>query len=187
MTKDLFNVPNTISLIRLALIPVFIWLAATGNYGPAGILLGIIGATDWIDGYLARRLGQVTELGKFLDPLADRIAVAVAVVAGLVYGVFPAWFGWALIVRELVIGLGAAYGWKHGVTRLDVRYMGKVATLLLYVSVSLFYIGEGFDLQLFTAAAIATGVPGLILYYWVAFLYLGDMRTAIARASDSAS
>jgi cardiolipin synthase len=187
LTKDLFNVPNTISLIRLALIPLFIWLAATGNYGPAGILLGIIGATDWIDGYLARRLGQVTELGKFLDPLADRIAVAVAVIAGLVYGVLPAWFGWALIVREVVIGLGAAYGWKHGVTRLDVRYMGKVATLLLYVSVSLFYMGKGFDLELLTAGAIATGVPGLALYYWVAFLYLGDMRTAIAGAGDSAS
>jgi cardiolipin synthase len=185
LTKDLFNVPNTISLIRLALIPVFVWLVVIGSYGPAGILLGIIGATDWIDGYLARRLGQVTELGKFLDPLADRIAVAVAVIVGLISGVLPPWFAWALIAREVVIGIGAAYGWKNGVTRLDVRYMGKVATLLLYVAVSLFYMGEGFDLPIVTAAAIATGLPGLVLYYWVAFLYLGDMRTAIAEADNS--
>ena len=74
--KDIFNVPNTISLIRLALIPVFVWLVVQGDYGPAGLLLGVIGATDWLDGYLARRLDQVTELGKFLDPLADRIAIA---------------------------------------------------------------------------------------------------------------
>jgi cardiolipin synthase len=178
--KDLFNVPNTISLIRIALIPVFLWLVVVENYGPAGLLLGVIGATDWIDGYLARRLDQVTELGKFLDPLADRVAIAIAVVAGLIVGVLPPWFAWGLIIREVVIGIGAAYGWKNGVTRLDVRYMGKVATLLLYFSVALFYAGEGFELQLFTAAAIATGLPGLVLYYWVAFQYFGDMRKAIA-------
>jgi cardiolipin synthase len=180
--KDLFNVPNTISLIRLALIPVFLWLVVVESYGPAGLLLGVIGATDWIDGYLARKLDQVTELGKFLDPLADRIAIAIAVVAGLIVGVLPQWFAWALIIREVVIGFGAAYGWKNGVTRLDVRYIGKVATVLLYFSVALFYAGEGFDLQIFTAAAIATGVPGLVLYYWVAFQYLGDMQKAIAHA-----
>lgn len=181
MTRDLFNVPNTISLIRLALIPVFVWLVAAGSYGPAGLLLGVIGGTDWIDGHLARRLGQVTELGKFLDPLADRIAVAVAVVAGLITGVLPGWFAWTLIAREVVIGIGAAYGWRHGVTRLDVRYMGKVATALLYFSVAFFYGGIGFDWPLMTLAAVLTGVPGLALYYWVAFLYLGDMRTAIGR------
>jgi len=178
--KDLFNVPNTISLIRLALIPIFVWLVVTEEYGAAAILLGVIGATDWIDGYLARRLGQVTELGKFLDPLADRIAVAIAVVAGLIYGVLPLWFAWALIAREVAIGIGALYGWRHGVTKLDVRYIGKVATLLLYFSVSFFYAGEGFDLSIFTVAAVLTGVPGLALYYWVAVLYLGDMRAAIA-------
>ena len=123
----------------------------------------------------------MTELGKFLDPLADRIAVAVAVVAGLIYGVLPAWFAWALIVREIAIGIGAAYGWRNGITRLDVRYMGKVATLLLYFSVAFFYAGEGFDLSLFTVAAVLTGIPGLVLYYWVAVLYFGDMRGAIAR------
>jgi cardiolipin synthase len=181
--KDLFNVPNTISLLRLALIPVFIWLVVIGSYGPAAILLGIIGATDWIDGYLARKLGQVTELGKFLDPLADRIAVAVAVVAGLIYGVLPEWFGWALIAREVVIAIGAAYGWKHGVTKLDVRYMGKAATLLLYFSIAFFYAGEGWDIWLFTFAAVLTGLPGLFLYYWVAVSYLGDMRKAIAEAA----
>jgi cardiolipin synthase len=175
-----FNVPNSISFLRLALIPLFVWLVfVPEEYGWAGVLLGIIGATDWIDGYLARRLDHVTELGKFLDPLADRVAIAIAVVAGLIVGVLPPWFAWGLIIREVVIGIGAAYGWKNGVTRLDVRYMGKVATLLLYFSVAL-YAGEGFELQLFTAAAIATGLPGLVLYYWVAFQYFGDMRKAIA-------
>jgi len=180
--SDLWNVPNVISLIRLALIPVFVWLLVLSQFGWAGVLLGVIGATDWIDGYLARRLGQVTEVGKFLDPLADRVAVAAAVIGGLVTGVLPAAFAITLIVREVLIGAGAVYGWTHGVTKLDVRYLGKVATLLLYFSVAAFYGGAGFDWSWMTAMAWLTGVPGLVLYYWVAFGYMSDMRRAIADA-----
>lgn len=182
MISDLWNVPNVISLIRLALIPVFIWLVAITEYGWAGILLGVIGATDWIDGYLARRLGQVTEVGKFLDPLADRLAVFVAVIAGLISGVLPVAFSATLIIREVLIGIGAMYGWSKGVTKLDVRWLGKAATLLLYVSIALFYIGVGFDVELLVAAAWLTGVPGLVMYYWVAVEYLSDMKNAIASA-----
>ena len=178
-----FNVPNTISFIRLALIPLFIWLVfVPQEYGWAGVLLGIIGATDWIDGYIARKYDQVTELGKFLDPLADRVAVAVAVIAGLIVGVLPAWFGIALIVRELVIGVGALYGWMNGVTKLEVRFLGKAATLALYFSVSGFYLGVGFSVEWLVWLAYLFGVPGLVMYYWVAFQYLGDMRSAIAQA-----
>jgi len=179
---ELWNVPNVISLIRLALIPVFIWLVAVAEYGWAGVLLGVIGATDWIDGYLARRLGQVTEVGKFLDPLADRLAVIVAVIAGLISGVLPVLFGIALIVRETLIGIGAMYGWSKGVTKLDVRWLGKAATLLLYLSIALFYVGVGFDADIVVLAAWVTGVPGLVMYYWVAVNYLSDMKKAIAQA-----
>ena len=182
MIAELWNVPNVISLIRLALIPVFIWLVAIAEYGWAGVLLGVIGSTDWIDGYLARRLGQVTEVGKFLDPLADRLAIIVAVIAGLISGVLPAGFAIALIVREVLIGIGAIYGWSRGVTKLDVRWLGKAATLLLYVSIALFYVGVGFDVELLEAAAWLTGIPGLGMYYWVGVEYLSDMKKAIAHA-----
>lgn len=175
------NVPNSISFLRLALIPVFVWLVfGAQEHGWAGVLLGVIGATDWIDGFLARKLDQVTEVGKFLDPLADRIAVVVAVVAGLVTGVLPAWFAIALVVREVVIGIGAIHGWRNGVTKLDVRLLGKAATLALYVSVTLFYLGDGFSAAWATWIAYLFGIPGLVMYYWVAVQYLGDMRTAIA-------
>jgi len=180
--RELWNVPNVISLIRLALIPVFIWLIAIDEYGWAGILLGVIGATDWIDGYLARRLNQVTEVGKFLDPLADRVAVIVAVVGGLLTPVLPTWFALLLILREVLIGIGAIIGWRNGVTKLDVRWLGKLATLMLYVSISFFYVGVGFELDWLVWIAYVIGVPGLIIYWWVAFEYLGDMRRAIAAA-----
>jgi len=185
LIRELFNVPNIISLLRLALIPVFVWLVVKEDYGWAGVLLGIIGATDWIDGFLARKLNQVTELGKFLDPLADRIAVAVAVVAGLIAGVIPSWFAWALIIREVVIAIGAVYGWTHGVTKLDVRFLGKAATLMLYFAISGFYVGKGFDIDLITAFAYFIGIPGLAIYYWVAVQYFGDMRIAITESRPS--
>jgi cardiolipin synthase len=180
--SQLWNVPNVVSLIRLALIPVFIWLIVVGEYGWAGILLGVIGATDWIDGYLARRLDQVTEMGKLLDPLADRIAVVVAVIGGLLTPVLPTWFAILLILREVLIGIGAIIGWRNGVTKLDVRWLGKLATLMLYFSISFFYVGVGFDLDWLVWIAHAIGVPGLAIYWWVAFEYLGDMRRAIAAA-----
>jgi len=181
--SDVLNVPNSISFIRLALIPVFIWLVfGVKEYGWAGVLLGVIGATDWIDGFAARRLDQVTELGKFLDPLADRLAVIVAVVAGLVTGVLPAWFAVALIIREIIIGIGALYGWMNGVTKLDVRILGKGATLALYVSITAFYIAAGFDVRLATWIAYGFGIPGVIMYYWVAVQYFGDMKRAITEA-----
>lgn len=177
---QVWNVPNTISFIRIALVPLFIWLVfEPESYGWAGVLLGVIGATDWIDGYLARRLNQVTELGKFLDPLADRIAVAAAVVAGLISGVLPPWFAIALIARELAVAVGAAYGWRNGVTKLDVRFLGKAATLALYVSIAGFYIGVGFDAMWALWIAYLFGIPGLVMYYWVAVQYLGDMRSAV--------
>jgi cardiolipin synthase len=179
---ELWNVPNVISLIRLALIPVFLWLGVNGEYGWSGVLLGVIGSTDWIDGFLARRLNQVTEVGKFLDPLADRLAVFVAVIAGLIWDVLPAGFAIALIVREVLIGLGAMYGWSRGVTKLDVRWLGKAATLLLYLSISFFYIGVGFDVDAVIVVAWLTGVPGIVMYYWVGVEYLFDMKRAIAHA-----
>jgi cardiolipin synthase len=178
--RDALTIPNLISVVRLLLVPVFLWLVfGVEEIGWAGVLLGFIGATDWIDGYLARRLDQVSEVGKFLDPLADRLAVFVAVIAGLIKGVLPAWFAWALILREIVIGVGALYGWTKGVTKLDVRWLGKTATLLLYFAITGFYLAEGFDAPWLYWASLVGGTVGLVLYYVVAFQYLGDMRTAI--------
>lgn len=183
--RDALNVPNLVSFLRLLLVPLFVWLVVVDEIGWAGLLLGVIGATDWIDGYLARKLDQVTELGKFLDPLADRLAVAVAVVAGLIAGVLPSFFAWAIIVREIAVGLGALYGWSRGVRRLDVRDLGKLATLLLYFSITFFYVGVGFEMGWFEAAGWITGVPGLVLYYMVAVQYLGDLRLTISSRGEA--
>lgn len=180
------TLPNLISMARLVLIPVLWWLMASDRAVAAGWLLGFIGGTDWIDGYLARRLNQVSEVGKFLDPLADRLAVVTAVVGGLVFDILPTWFAWAIIVREGVIGLGAlVIGLKAG-TKLAVRQMGKVATALLYASVAWFFVGNGAAIDPLIWLAWALGVPGLVLYYIVGVRYFQDALGVIQK-DDSAA
>ncbi|MCP3973222.1 MAG: CDP-alcohol phosphatidyltransferase family protein [bacterium] len=177
-----FTLPNFISLARLALIPVLWWLMASDRAVAAGWLLGFIAGTDWIDGYLARRLNQVSEVGKFLDPLADRIAVTTAVIGGLVFDILPAWFAWAIILREGVIGLGALVIGLRAGTKLAVRQLGKVSTALLYASVAWFFVGKGSSIDPLIWLAWALGIPGLILYYIVGVQYFGDALRVVRKA-----
>src|SRR3984885_9547373 len=91
-------------MVRLVCIPVFVWLRfGAHEQTAAAILLAVLGATDWVDGYVARHFGQVTTLGKVLDPLADRVLVGTAVISILVYGAVPLWFGIATIAREVLV------------------------------------------------------------------------------------
>lgn len=177
----IFTIPNAISVIRIGMVPVFLWLLL-GRDDPAGAgwLLGAIGATDWIDGYLARRLGQVSELGKFLDPAADRLAVAAAVIGGWVSGDLPWQVSLAIVVREAVVIDGALVLAVTVRSKIDVRYIGKVATLGLYASVASFFVAAGTSTGWLEAAAWAVAVPSLVLYYVVAVQYLGDMRKLLA-------
>lgn len=161
---------------------MFLWLLiAQDQKAAAGWLLLGIGGTDWVDGYLARRLDQVSELGKFLDPLADRIAVATAVIAGWATGVLPPWFAALLVVRESLIAVGAAILAARGGGKLTVRYLGKLATFLLYGAIPAFYVSAGdFLPDLFRPVAWLTGVTGLVLYYWVGGQYLFDIRRTLS-------
>jgi cardiolipin synthase len=186
LTTDagLFTIPNLISGLRLAGIGVFWWLLF-GRDDPvaAGILILIIGWTDWLDGVLARKLNQVSEIGKFLDPLADRLAIAAALIGGMIADVVPLWLGIALIVRELAIAVGALVLGMRLKEKLDVRYMGKLATFILYGAIPSFYLAAGEVAgDLFLYLGWGFGVIGLVLYYWVAVLYAVDIRDRLRHA-----
>ncbi len=143
----------------------------------AGILILVIGWTDWLDGALARKLNQVSEIGKFLDPLADRLAIAAALIGGMIADVVPLSLGLALVVREVAVALGALILGVRLKGKLDVRYMGKVATFILYGAIPSFYFAAGEVMgDLFLYLGWFFGVIGLILYYWVAFQYATDIR-----------
>ena len=177
----MLTIPNLISGARLALIPLFLYLLF-GKDDPAlaGWALFVIASTDWIDGYLARRLDQVSELGKLLDPLADRIAVAVAVIFGWVANVLVAWFAALIIIREALVGMAAVVAFARGWGLIEVRRLGKLATAMVYSTVTWFYWAEGYDWAWLEALAFVMGVLGLGLYYYVLWDYAGDMRARLA-------
>ncbi|HSQ37256.1 MAG TPA: CDP-alcohol phosphatidyltransferase family protein [Acidimicrobiia bacterium] len=178
MSRRILTIPNVISLARVAMVPLFLWLLF-GADSPlaAGLLVGAIGATDWVDGFLARRLDQVSELGKLLDPVADRLAITAAVIGGWVAGVLPWPVALALVVREVLIGVGAAIAWRWGL-RVEVRFLGKVATFALYSAVGSFFVYAGFDHPLFLWWGWGVAVAGLILYYLVGVQYFFDILRA---------
>lgn len=172
------TIPNLVSFVRLLGVPLFWWvLLVEDDVALAAWLIFIIGWTDWIDGYLARRLDQVSELGKVLDPVADRLMIASAVVGGLIVGVLPMVIGVLLIAREVLVGLVAIYLAARGGGTIEVRYFGKLATFLLYGAIPGFYLAAtGLMEWLLLPAAWLAAVAGLALYWYVAVLYLGDTR-----------
>lgn len=118
----------------------------------------------------------MSELGKFLDPLADRLAVATAVIGGMMTGVLPLVLGWLLITREALVGAGALWMMARH-RRIEVRWLGKLATFILYGAIAAFFVAAGgWGRDFFTIIGWLFGVPGLVFYWWAAIEYFGDMR-----------
>jgi cardiolipin synthase len=147
----------------------------------AGWMLGLIGSTDWIDGYLARRLNQVSKVGEFLDPLADRLAVGAALVGGLITGDLPTWFAITVLGREVIVGVAGLYlGLRHR-RKIAVRRIGKLATLGIYTALGWFLVGV--NTAWLEAMAWIVGIPSLALYYVVAVQYFGDFRSEVVAST----
>ena len=176
------TVPNLVSIARLGCIPWFIWLLfGAEDRIWAALLLGGLGATDWVDGWAARRLGQVSELGKVLDPTADRLLLLVAVPCLLVDGTIPGWFALTVLVREVLVGAATLVLAALGARRIDVSWWGKTGTFALLWAVPCFLAGESrvpVD-EAFTVMAWVFGLPGLVIAWWAAFGYLPVARRAL--------
>jgi cardiolipin synthase len=176
------TIPNIISFARIALIPAFAWLIVHDRTRVAGIILfSFVVATDWVDGAIARRTGQVSELGRILDPVADRLAVAAGVIALAVAGLFPVWAAVLILVRDagiLVVGAILLAG-KH--VRIDVRFIGKVATFSLMTAIA--WISWGNAGAPLGEVTLAIGwllyAAGIVESYAAAAVYVGDMRRAL--------
>jgi cardiolipin synthase (CMP-forming) len=174
------TIPNIVSSVRVALVPVLLWLLlARDAPAAAGWLLLGLGATDWVDGFLARRLDQVSELGRILDPLADRLAVAAAVVGGWVSGALPWPIALAIAVREVVVAIGAVVLAARTRTTIEVRWIGKAGTFALYGAVASFLVHAGWGGAFYQWTAWLAVVPGLLLYYYAAATYMGDIGRAM--------
>lgn len=176
------TVPNAITLLRLVCVPFFVYLLLGREHrAGAALLLAVLGATDWVDGYLARRLEQVSEVGAMLDPMADRVLLSSAVIAMLMDGSLPAWLGVAILLREMTVG-GATVGLAlAGARRIEVLWVGKAGTLAVMFALPLFlYRADGGGLAdgaSWTAWVFA--LPGLTLGYYAAFGYITPARAAL--------
>lgn len=177
--RGILTVPNLISVARLCCLPVFLYLIfGAENRVGAAWLLAALGATDWVDGYIARRLGQVSELGKVLDPTADRLLFIVGVGGIMIDGSAPAWFSIAVVAREVVVGVAMVVLTLLGMKRFDVTYLGKCATFALMFAFPLFLLHSGTDSwgTAIEVAAWCCGLPGLALSYYTAVAYVPLMR-----------
>jgi len=186
--RRVLTVPNVISFLRIALIPFFVVLIVDEDTTFAGLVLfGVVASTDWIDGWVARATGQVTELGKVLDPVADRLAIAAGLIALVVRGAFPLVAALFILVRDVAILLAGLVLLAKAGVRIEVRYLGKVATFCLMTAIGLISWGTlGYALA---PAALACGwafyAVGIVEYYLATALYVGDLRRAGSRAGTA--
>lgn len=167
------TIPNAISLVRIALIIVFVVLLVRREDAWAIAALAVAGVSDFLDGYLARRLGQTSPLGRVLDPAADRLLTA-AVVVGLAWrDIIPWWLVALLLARDVMVGIVLL---RLSVKRLPtpvVTFLGKTATAVLYVFLPLAYLAYGRSDDLHAVALVGTAA-GAVVYWGSAVQYLAQ-------------
>jgi cardiolipin synthase len=188
--RRVLTVPNLLSVVRLLCVPVFVWLLFGASEPLAAFgLLGTLGATDWVDGWIARQFDQGSELGKVLDPVADRVLLVTATVALIVYGVVPTWVAVAVLAREAVVSIATLALALAGAARIDVTWAGKAGAFALMFALPGFLLvdtvgaGTGRDAAevatwLFTAGGLALGYYALARYVPVARDALRSGRAA---------
>jgi cardiolipin synthase (CMP-forming) len=180
--RQVLTLPNLITLARLACLPVFLWLLfGKEDRAAAAALLAVLGITDWVDGYLARHLGQVSELGKILDPVADRLLFIVGAGGILVDGSVPTWFAVIVLVRETLVGGATLVLAALGARRIDVTWSGKAGTFGLMIAFPLFLASHSDLSWADTAGVLAwvAGIPGLALSLYAAVIYIPIARRAL--------
>jgi cardiolipin synthase (CMP-forming) len=184
-SKQVFTIPNVISVVRLLLVPVFLWMLwkpDPARRGAAFLLAGL-GASDWVDGYIARHFDQGSELGKVLDPLADRVLLVAAAIALLAESLDAAIdiMIWMVLAREVLIGVATLALGLAGARRIDVVWAGKAGTLALMFALPMFLIADAAPSvrTLFDILGWVFAIGGIALGYYAAAQYVPAARAAL--------
>ncbi|MGI9124684.1 MAG: CDP-alcohol phosphatidyltransferase family protein [Mycobacterium sp.] len=183
MHGRVWTIPNVLSMIRLLLVPVFLYLLLSKHaYGPATAILIFSGTSDWADGKIARLVAnQSSRLGELLDPLVDRVYMVTVPVGLALAGVVPWWLVTILLGRDLILAAALPVVRSRGVTALPVTYIGKAATFALMSGFPLVLLGQWDALWSRAVGAIGWGfvIWGTGMYLWSAALYLLQVRLVV--------
>jgi cardiolipin synthase len=177
----ILTIPNLLSFFRLLLVPVFLVLITLGHDFAALLVLATSSFTDFLDGVIARKFGQITRLGQLLDPAADRLFILAALIGLCVRGIIPWWFAGVIVGRDLVlIMLGITLA-NFGYGPLPVHHLGKAATLCLFYALPIIMIGQAFAEVAFLTNPIgwAFAIWGAFLYWWAGAIYLVETARLI--------
>ncbi len=183
-----WTLPNALSVLRLLGVPLFLWLLLGPQAdGWAVVVLMVAGATDWLDGKLARSLDQSSRLGALLDPAADRLYIVATLVAFVLRDVVPLWMVAVLVGRELVLGVALLVLRAHGWPPLQVHYLGKAATFILLYAFPLLLLADGDGPVAVVAQPVAYALTiwGVALYLLAGVFYVVQVA-GLVRADRAA-
>jgi cardiolipin synthase len=189
VSHRIWTIPNIISFIRLLGVPLFLYLLLGPHHDVAAVVvLAIGGTTDWVDGYVARRMQQVSRLGELLDPFADRLYILAALLGLTVRGVVPWWLTIALLLREVVLGVALLVLRRNNYGPPPVHYVGKTGTFVLLFAFPVLLLAKAAPSIDSWVGPIGWGLAwwALGLYWAAAVLYLAQ-TTALLRADRAAA
>lgn len=172
--EQLRTLPNLLSLLRLALVPVFLVLIVTGHSISAFLVLAVASFTDWLDGYLARKLNQVTRIGALLDPAADRLYIFATLIGLAVTGSIPAWLPVVVIARDVLLAFAIPVLASRNYGPLPVHFFGKAGTFALLYAFPLLLLADWWVAAQFVILPLAWAFAlwGVALYWYAGFLYV---------------
>ena len=179
VSNRIWTIPNMISFVRLLGVPLFLYLMLGPHHDVAAVIvLAIGGTTDWVDGFVARRMNSVSRLGELLDPFADRLYILATLIGFTVRGVVPFWLTGALLLREVVVGIALLVLRRHGYGPPPVHYVGKTGTFVLLAAFPIILLAKAVHAVEPWLAPIGWGLAwwALALYWAAGVLYLAQAR-----------
>lgn len=181
VSSRILTIPNLLSFIRLALVPVFlVFLIVRADFA-ALIVLVFSSISDFFDGLIARRFHQITRLGQLLDPAADRLFIFAALIGLAVSQVIPWWLVAIVVGRDAMLAILGVVLANHGFGPLPVHHLGKMATFSLFFALPILMIGEAFTGALWVTNPLgwAFAIWGAFLYWWAGVIYIIETARVI--------
>jgi cardiolipin synthase (CMP-forming) len=183
-TERILTLPNVLSFVRLLGVPLFLWLLAMQYDLLAVIALAFFGATDWVDGYIARKYNQRSKLGQVLDPAADRLYILATLIGLAMREIIPWWLVILLLARDVLMAAVVLPLLRtRGFISLPVHFLGKTATFCLLYAFPMVLLGASAEPwgMAFRVIGWAIALWGALLYWCAGLMYFGQTLDVLRR------